>query len=221
MIEAIVLYGSKARADGSIDSDTDLLGIARSGKIQKTYDDKGLSFHSYPLQWLIDEAAQGQLFLLHIAIEAVAIFDPMGHLDTVRQSFVYKESYANDVELGLRILYAVAELDESAFHDRIRSRYFWGLRTSLMAWAADERHPAFASESLERLSKIEGLASHIRHRRVASLNECKMFCRKVIEGLALRGAKIAQESNEENIHQLLESGGLPGRAGAEFLYGVE
>lgn len=217
MIKAVLLYGSKARNDHDRFSDTDLLGISDGSEIQKPFDQLGVSFHVYPQDWLNVQAQSGSLFLLHITTEAAAMFDPHDVLTDLRSRFVFRESYRNDGEIGSRVLSAVIDLEEAEFTPLMRKRYFWGLRTALMADAADKRLPAFSAKALEHASGIAGLALHIQTRADATLTECQRFGSQVTDRLGMFAA-ATEKAKEENLRFLFELGGVGTATAAEIIY---
>lgn len=219
MINAILLYGSKARGDHNRFSDTDLLGVSSSGPISKPYDESGLSFHVYPHPWLQAQAAGGSLFLLHIVTEAKVVFDPSSVLDELQTLFKYKDTYQDDVEVGSRVIAALKDVNNEIFTNKLRRRYFWGLRTALMAAGAQQRAPSFSGEALERLSNIAGLEAHIKSRDSATMSECKIFADKALSYLGFTSRFSNEEDRKENLRALLAKPGMASLVGAEILYG--
>lgn len=216
--EAIFLYGSKARGDDDRFSDTDLLGVSFDGPITKAFDSIGVSLHVYPLDWLREQAANGSLFLLHLATEARPLFDPKRMLDEVRSSFSFKQSYSKEIEIGCRVVASSLAIAPLAFSERLRKRYFWGLRTALMASSAEDREPKFSSMSLEEKFSIAGLMLHIQSRNDATLSECQRFGRKVIELMGYSVLLGDGYNREENLRYIMSLGGTPGSIAAEMLY---
>ena len=217
MVKAVLLYGSKARRDHDRLSDTDLLGICSYGEIEKPFDQNGVSFHIYPQDWLNEQAASGSLFLLHIVTEAVAIFDPTDALSDLKSRFSYRASYHQDNEIGSRVVAAVIGLDEPEFSPIMRKRYFWGLRTTLMADAAERRLPIFSADALERASGVSGLAPHIKARADASFSECQHFGGLILERVGNFVAK-SNEEKEKNLRFLFDFGGVGTATAAEIIY---
>ncbi len=220
MLEAIILYGSKARNDSDSGSDTDLLGVSESGKIQKPFDQNGLSFHVYPLAWMIQQSNDGSLFLLHIVSEGLPLFDPAGLLDDIKRAFSFKASYRGDIETGIRVVAAVLNIDEADFSDKMRSRYFWGLRTSVMAAAAHQGRPAFASNDLEEFSSVDGLAFHIKSRRTATFSQCREFGLATALALGLDIQSMLREGKRDNLEKLFEIGGVATATAGAIVYGA-
>lgn len=216
MIEALILYGSKARQDHDRFSDTDLLGITHNSKIMKTFDDRGISLHLYPFEWLIQKSRDGSLFLLHLSNEAVPLFDPGFLLDNIKQRFVFKNSYIDEIEAGFRICSAITQINADRFDDFIRRKYFWGLRTSLIAVAAQERLSIFSAKRLEEFSGIHGLALHIQTRDSAPLPECQRFARISIDFIARRVHLRETFDHHQNLQDLYKLSGV-GRLAAQHL----
>jgi hypothetical protein len=220
MIEAIILYGSRARRDSATGSDADLLGISANGRIEKTYEDQGVSFHVYPLAWMLTQAAKGSLFLLHINLEASAVFDPRSLLENIRKAFQYKESYLEDLEIGARVVMAMTRQAGKEFTPVQRTRYFWGLRTAIMAAAANEGTPVFSGRALEEFAKVDGLADHIHARGSASFGECRDFGRRVVENLTGAPPHILAQEPAENLRALLRFGGIAAVTAGSIVYGA-
>lgn len=220
MVEAVILYGSKARKDGDTNSDTDLMGICADGKIGKWFDDQGVSFHVYPLPWLLDEAAAGSLFLLHISCEAVAAFDPTGMLQQIKEAFRLKQSYLREIDIGARVAAAVMNLRPAEFTSKMRQRYFWGLRTTVMAAAANQGQPLFASRALERFCGVEGFAAHIQSRQNATLFECQEMGRRVISSIEGTPVGILHANSKSDLRILLNLGGVGTATAGAIIYGV-
>lgn len=218
MINAVLLYGSKARGDHDRFSDTDLLGILPSGPIKKAFDEFGVSFHLYPQDWLEREALEGSLFLLHLVSEAKVVFDPSLVFDRISSAFSYKPSYLGEIMTGCRVISAILALNEAEFSGRLRRRYFWGLRTALMAEAADQKTPHFSASALEKFSGIQNLSLHIQTRDDASFAECRRFGERVLDRMSQYVGSYSLVDRRQNLQELLASGGVGSAFGAELLY---
>lgn len=221
MIKSIILYGSKARGDHDRFSDTDLMGVSDFDDIQKPFDQLGVSLHLYPHSWLQVEAKSGSLFLLHIATEAVPMFDPSNVLDGLRSDFQYRPNYIAEREMGSRVISAAINLEEEAFTSVMRRRYFWGLRTALMADLAEKRTPKFSAQALEKYSGLLGLALHIQTRSDASLPECQRFGSAVLKHLGTFEMFASDEDKKNNVRYLFGVGGVGTATAAEIIYGFK
>lgn len=217
-VSSLLLYGSRARGDEARSSDVDLLGIVTGTSIEKSFDQSGVSLHLYPFEWMVNEARAGSLFMLHIAYEAVPIFDPLGYLDEIREAFVFKASYRADVELGCRIVAAVVALKKGNHTRRMMRRYFWGVRTALMAAAAEERSPLFSATSLEERFTIPGLASHIRDRANATPEDSERYGSAVYQRLMGRPIALDEHGVEDNLRFIFGLGGVATATAGEIIY---
>uniref|UniRef100_UPI0025CC24ED hypothetical protein n=1 Tax=Novosphingobium sp. TaxID=1874826 RepID=UPI0025CC24ED len=189
------------------------------GDIKKPFDQLGVSFHVYPKKWLVDEAKIGSLFLLHLVNEAIPVFDPNDVLTMLRETFVYKKSYREIYEIGARVVAAAISVNEIDFSPILRRRYFWGLRTALMAEAAERRCPTFSAKALETSSSIPGLALHIQTRGNASISECQRFGLQLIEMAGLSEVITNVNRKNENLQFLFEMGGVGTAIAGEVMYG--
>lgn len=221
MIEALILYGSKARQDHDRFSDTDLLGIINSDRILKPFEKLGVSLHLYPYNWLLEQSECGALFLLHLTTEAIPIFDPNNLLHNLRDKFHFKDSYEAEIESGCRIAYAVTRISMDSFNENIRKRYFWGVRTSLIAASAQEGLANFSAKKLEEFSKIDGLALHIQTRANASFAECQRFGALIIDYFKSKGAFEVPLLYDQNIEKLLKIDGVGKTTARELIYGLD
>ncbi len=217
-IDAILLYGSKARGDHDRFSDTDLLAISDGPDINKPFDQLGTSLHIYPRQWLENQSKDGSLFLLHIVTEAVPMFDPNEILKNIQSVFKYKSNYNTDWEIGLRVVAAILALNEDEFSPIMCKRYFWGLRTALMAYAANLQSPTFSARVLERTCGIAGVGLHIQTRADATPAECQRFGRQVIEKMGFARLVADETEKSENLRYLFDFGGVGTATAAEIIY---
>jgi len=218
MIIAIFLYGSRARRDALQTSDTDLLGISRSEKITRINGESGINLHTYPLSWMLKNSAGGNLFLLHVAQEAISLYDPDNVLTTIKENFRYKSSYDGDIEAATRIIAATLSFGRESFDDVIRSRYFWGLRTAIIAAAANERMPIFSARLLEEFSGIKGLNNHITGREKAAFEDCEFFGKLVFSWLSVIPFDTLRNDPSVNLKALTRMGGMAASTAGNIIY---
>jgi hypothetical protein len=219
-VDALFLYGSRARGDGGRASDVDLLGVVSSPAIEKPFDQSGISLHLYPWEWMKDQAQKGTLFLSHVVHEAVAINDPDNLLDELRRQFTFKSSYASEVELGCKIILALLGLDNDRINRNIIRKYFWGLRTALMGAAANQGSPSFSARDLEKRFSIEGLANHINTRDRETAADCKRIGARVYELLVGQPPSLDEKSISDNLNAMFDRGGMATVTAGEIIYGV-
>jgi predicted nucleotidyltransferase len=219
-IDAIFLYGSRARGDGGRSSDVDLLGVVSSLNIEKPFDRLGISLHLYPLEWLKNQAADGSLFLSHIVHEAVPINDPLDVLGDLRQIFRFRQNYDTDIAIGCKIMLALIGLKSENVTKGIIRRYYWGLRTALMGAAANGGSPIFSASDLEKRFSIPGLANHINARNQANVEDCKHIGTKVYERLIGSSPPLDERSVLENLNTIFNLGGVATATAGEIIYDI-
>jgi hypothetical protein len=196
------------------------MGISRTGKIENYIYKNSVSFHVYPLSWLLESAENGNLFLLHIATEAVVLFDPKSLLSSIRERFLFKESYEEEIEMGMRIVSAILHNGPNNFSEIRRRRYYWGLRTTLMAMAAQERISAFSSLALERFSEVPGIAEHIQRRTEVTFDECEKMGLRLIHRVGKVAVEIYNSDQVTNSRILKRFGGVGATTVGEIIYNI-
>jgi len=158
--------------------------------------------------------------MLHIVEEARVLFDPIARLDELKNSFVYKDSYAADVETGCRIIAAVVSLPQEKMNRAIIRRYFWGMRTALMAASANERVPLFSAADLEARFAIVGLERHISLRGDARPGDCREFGLTIYQTLMGTSLPNDQRSIKQNLEFIMGLGGVATATAGEIIYGI-
>ncbi|CAN5746661.1 hypothetical protein BH11PSE6_BH11PSE6_04820 [soil metagenome] len=170
--EILILYGSRARGDAGPGADVDLLLATSAARPQSPVERMGVSLHRYPRDWLLDQASYGDLFAYHIGHEGVPLQDGDGFLLNLRVAFRRRVSYALDARNGLLVARLLTEIDWGT-DARLKRRFFWGVRTCLIASTAENGSPVFSAELLEASSSLDGLADLLRRRATASFEECR------------------------------------------------
>ncbi|WP_116866253.1 nucleotidyltransferase domain-containing protein [Pseudomonas syringae] len=168
-ILSLVVYGSRAREDHSGDSDTDLFAITDDDRYEMIVEG-ATNIACYPLAQAINRAEGGDLFFMHITLEAKAIYDPSGAFDKVRKSFVKKENYSSEIsnasELGFAL---VAHANNIQDYYLLNKRLAWCLRTILIARSAERGCPTFSKEGLSEIFQDRDLIDLI------ALKDCENF----------------------------------------------
>ena len=179
-----------------------------------------LSFHVYPLWWLMREAGwTAHYFLLHITKEAAPIYDPKQRFTLIRNTFRFKKLTRVQIEAGLRIIAALDALVAADFTARVRTRYFWGLRTSVLAAAAEMRRPCFSGAALEAFIDVAGMANHIRNRKLESFEACKLFGALVTVKVVKMLGPFEIGANKRTILECLRWEEFPLQLRGEIIYG--
>ncbi|MBB3871791.1 nucleotidyltransferase domain-containing protein [Brevundimonas mediterranea] len=212
----LLLYGSRARGEARTDSDVDLLLALPDNELLAPTATQGVSLHRYPQSWLEKSARAGTLFSYHVAFEGLALEDSDDFLGRLRGLFVAKSNYEDEVTLGALVMRLLLDKDWGA-NFAVRRRFFWALRTVLIAHSTRVGAPQFDSDILEKQSEIAGVAALINGREVASFEACRQIGLEVLEklnksirvplsGQALRDQLMTQGGIGRDSVRILEEG---------------
>lgn len=182
----LILYGSRARGESRTGSDVDLLLALADDELRAPTSTRGVSLHRYPQSWLEKSARAGTLFSYHVAFEGLALEDPDDFLGRLRGLFVAKSTYEDELALGALVMRLLLEKDWGA-NFAARRRFFWAMRTVLIANSTRVGAPKFDADILERQSAIPGVAALINARESAPFEACRRIGLQVIDTLALPG----------------------------------
>lgn len=147
-ITALALFGSRARGDNDLLSDTDLLLVTQNSK-PKHILNNNLSLSFYSQEYLIEKARFGDLFLCHIINESKSLYDPNGFFDMLKNEFCFKDSYLEEVGHASELGWFLIQYSESFSNYKISNkRIAWCVRTILIARSAEKRNPIFSANKL-------------------------------------------------------------------------
>lgn len=138
-------------------------------------------------------AAAGDLFVCHIVREAQPLFDPEKKLETLRDLFRYRDSYAEDIaksaDLGWYLDRFGATLDPQV----AARRMVWCVRTILIARSVEAGTPVFAPEALGAFAMTKAAREliHARHQRRPDA---------LMRGLFRQFLRQETEENELRLH---------------------
>jgi predicted nucleotidyltransferase len=153
-VVGLALFGSRARGENGPQADVDLLGVtaAPSEAIPAAVHGQ-VRLSCYPLVHLVRRAEAGDLFVLHVAREAVVLFDAGDVFERIQRSFRYRDDYDREVRLASDLgWFLVRHADRFRSGPALSSRIAWCTRTILIARSAVERRPVFAAAELARLA---------------------------------------------------------------------
>ncbi|MGO7960574.1 nucleotidyltransferase domain-containing protein [Rhizobium leguminosarum] len=163
-IKAMLLFGSHARGDEDIYSDTDLLLISEDDRPQHVQ--KGhLSTSIYPLDDLLERASNGDLFVCHIAHEAKAIYDPAGQLELLREHFVLRASYEREIIHASDLGWFIIDFGHKGhLQSLVNRRIAWCVRTILIAKSAELKRPLFSAAALSEFAQSSDVLTLIKNK---------------------------------------------------------
>ncbi len=201
----LLLYGSKARGDAHGGSDVDLLLALDGEDLAAPTNTHGVSLHRYPKGWLEQSARSGTLFSYHVAFEGIALEDQGDFLGRLRSLFTTKASYQEELVLGALVMKLLLQKDWGP-NFAARQRFFWALRTVLIAASTRAGPPRFAADTLERLVGVPGVAALIDTREVAPFENCQRIGLRVLATFAL--SALGDLSGQALRDHLMAKGGI-------------
>ena len=157
-ILSLIVYGSRARKDNTVESDTDLFAITDDNRYEMIIEGN-TNIACYPLSLAISRAKGGDLFFMHIVSEAMAIYDPTESFTKIKESFKKKKDYITEItqasELGFALVAYAKHMQD---YYLLNTRLAWCLRTILIARSVEMGKPTFSKEGLALLFKDKSLA---------------------------------------------------------------
>ena len=146
-LEALLLFGSRARGDHSPSSDIDLLAITDTAE-PTVSGSKSASMYQYNRKWLQQKCADGDLFLWHVVSEATPVYDPADLLGELRQNFQLSKNYQDKVEHASDVAWMMLSARPELAPATANRWLAWSVRTISIAKAAQQKIPAFSSAAL-------------------------------------------------------------------------
>ena len=146
-LKCLILFGSHARGDQTIESDIDLLGINESKKFTvRNIDSVNFSFYS-PTKAL-DMSCNGDLFFLHIIKEGKCLFNEV-FFTQLKSSFRFKNSYIDEASVAFYLALKIFENKDKIINWPVANkRISWCVRTILIALSAENKTPYFSKSQL-------------------------------------------------------------------------
>lgn len=210
-VTAMLLFGSHARGDEDIFSDTDLLLISEDDRPQHVQ--KGhLSTSIYPLEDLLQRAKNGDLFVCHITREAKAIYDPVDQLALLRAHFVLRTSYQKEIEHASDLGWFIVDFGhESRLQQLINRRIAWCVRTILIAKSAELKRPVFSAANLSVFAQSGDVLTLIKNKETDRVdpNAIRMLTKFLID-IEEREIGPGQTSYGEYIQRFSQTGNIVG-----------
>ena len=163
-VVSLVLFGSRARGDFGHDSDVDLLVINNSAHMRSKTLNK-INVVYYPYDFLCSKSKSGDLFVLHLKLEAKVIFDPLMLFNNLCDKFKYKENYDDDIASASMIgKMLVQHTQEFVSNKQLNKRIAWCVRTILIARSAEIRKPVFSANALCKFAASDDIYDLIKNK---------------------------------------------------------
>lgn len=147
ILDALLLFGSRARGDHSASSDIDLLAVTENKKPTVSGSADASLFH-YSFDWLKHKASSGDPFVWHLVTEAIAIYDPADNLSALRQEFRFKDDYRKQITQASDVGWLISLLGDEMSAKEANRWLAWAVRTISIAHAATLQKPAFSGSAL-------------------------------------------------------------------------
>ena len=165
-ISAVLLFGSRARGDYDAGSDVDLLFV--TGEPQPRHHAVGnLSLSLYPIDKLLSQAADGDLFVFHLVSEAKPIYDPAGEFTRLKMAFQFRDSYDRDVARASDLGWLLSRFGDALPNaGLVNRRITWCVRSILIGRAAEQRRAIFSPAALAAFSQEIAINGLIRQKSV-------------------------------------------------------
>ena len=211
LISAVLLFGSRARDDHTVGSDTDLLLVSPL-RAPKHKSIGHLSMFFYPWNKLVADAQNGDLFVCHIVREAKPIFDPYRQLRTLQKIFRLRASYRREIEQARHVGWLLVRHADNLRTSIVARRMVWCVRTILIAKLAERGNPVFAPGQLAAMARSASATDILteRHRRRTDAQMWQRFHQFLAEegGEPPLGADVPLESYRALFQQTNNSVGL-------------
>ena len=150
ILDALLLFGSRARGDHSASSDIDLLAITENNKPTVSGRADASLFH-YSFDWLLDKASSGDLFVWHLVTEAIAIYDPADSLKALRSDFRFRNDYRKEITQATDVGWLISLLGDEMPAKEANRWLAWSVRTISIAHAAILKKSAFSGPALAKV----------------------------------------------------------------------
>lgn len=185
--DTIILFGSAARRENGPESDLDIL-VARDGGSVSSIKKDRVEVQITPMHTLIEDAKNGDLFMIHIAFEGVAISDPSGFFQELKEVCHIRRNYDDERNearlLACYILSIGGKFDGSYF---LNKRLAWCIRTIVISQAVEAGRIIFSPNGLRDFYSKMDIGNLLSLRR--SNAHPSTYSESLREFLEMEGAK--------------------------------
>jgi predicted nucleotidyltransferase len=197
-VHAAALYGSVARGDVEVHSDIDLLMICDSGRktallpiaeqsLSAKFARLSLALYS-PAELKFLESARS-LFLLHLKLESIVLFDQKGLLTSLLSKFQPKQSYSGDFVESLGLLDPLRTRVGSSPNDFHRLSYIYSLFRVFGVYLLAERQIYEFSKS-KMTASLHQEYPHARD-AVAALSKLRVLNANFFSGASIDDSSVS------------------------------
>lgn len=155
---ALLLFGSRARGDQSINSDIDLLAVTENESPTVTGPAKASLYHYSP-SWLDAKAFDGDLFIWHLVSEALPIYDPTDRLAALNKQFRFRSNYDEQISNASDIAWMIVRCGNQIPPHTANRWLAWSVRTISIARVAEQRTPAFSANALAKALRYPNIST--------------------------------------------------------------
>lgn len=146
-LNCLVLFGSHATNEADEDSDIDLLGINDSS-LRTVRENGKVNLSLYSFSELKEMARAGNIFILHVILEGICVFNPRV-FDELKREFHYKDDYNIDIATAFYLAKVILNERENISNWPIANkRISWCVRTILISISVEKRIPIFSKRKL-------------------------------------------------------------------------
>jgi hypothetical protein len=151
----------------------------------------------YPWHKLLADAAAGDLFAGHIALEGKPISDPHDQLRELKRTFKLRPTYAVEISHALDFGWFIVRFPEMLKPSLAAKRMIWCVRTILIAGSAEAGKPIFAPAELGKSTQSAAAKELLLARRRRKLTKPM---------LSLFEQFLSEEDSDPDWHRQATSG---------------
>lgn len=181
----LMVFGSYARGDFTLESDIDLLGITEDEFSSKVIKGK-VNISLYKKTKMKSMANNGSLFVYHLKTEGKILYDTDNWInDLFENSFSLKKHYWMEKTFSFELIKDILNnYDNINNVTYAHSKITWALRTIFSAIGAENKIPFFAKSVIKREFGSQALnfldIKYLKYRNEKLLNEIVQFSQKII-----------------------------------------
>jgi len=164
-LPSVILFGSAARGDNDSHSDIDIL-VIESDTFPQSIKSGKVEIQKLSRSNAMQKCIAGDLFMLHILHEGVAISDPEGFVSRLRESFHLRRDYSAERREALILASFITE-NWGSFKDTslLNKRIAWCVRTAVISRLVEEGRIVFSPSGLIKLTPEMNISGLLELRR--------------------------------------------------------